>query len=64
MLPDRLFALIRKLRDDYSVQQVSAETNPDDIQAEVLDKIAGAGINRLSVGVQSFDDELLQRMQR
>jgi coproporphyrinogen III oxidase-like Fe-S oxidoreductase len=64
VLPDRLFALIRKLRNDYSVEQVSAETNPDDIHDEVLDKIAGAGINRLSVGVQSFDDDLLKRMER
>ena len=64
VLPGRLFALIRKLRDEYSVRQVSAETNPDDIQDAVLDRVAGAGINRLSVGVQSFDDELLKRMQR
>ena len=64
VLPDQLFALIRKLRDDYAVRQVSAETNPDDIRDAVLDKIAGAGINRLSVGVQSFDDALLRQMQR
>ena len=64
VLPDHLFNLIRKLRDEYAVRQVSTETNPDDIHDAVLDRIADAGINRLSVGVQSFDDELLRRMER
>ena len=64
VLPDELFDLIRTLRNEYDVRQVSTETNPDDIHDEVLDRIAGAGINRLSVGVQSFDDELLRRMER
>lgn len=63
VLPTELARLVKTLRDEHGVARVSAETNPDDLAngAEVL---ADVGINRLSVGVQSFDDELLRQMER
>ncbi len=64
VLPDELIRLISSLKTNYAVERISAETNPDDIHGPVLDKLAESGINRLSVGVQSFDDELLKRMER
>ena len=46
------------------VRRVSIETNPDDLVPERLQMLRDAGVNRLSVGVQSLDDRLLQEMER
>lgn len=64
VLPADLIRLVRKLRDELAVGQISAETNPDDLGMDALQALADAGINRLSVGVQSFDDDLLRQMER
>ena len=40
------------------------ETNPDDLENERVLALRDCGVNRLSVGVQSFDDRLLKEMQR
>ena len=44
--------------------EVTLEANPDDIDAASVDAWRRAGINRLSIGVQTFDDRLLQWMHR
>jgi len=44
--------------------EVSVETNPGDLVPRVLDRLVTAGVRRLSVGVQSFDDGLLREMGR
>jgi putative oxygen-independent coproporphyrinogen III oxidase len=40
------------------------EANPGDLSREKLDVLFQSGVNRLSFGVQSFNDELLQRIGR
>lgn len=40
------------------------EANPDDLSADALAGIKDAGINRLSMGVQSFDDRVLKYLGR
>ena len=40
------------------------EANPEDLDEELLQLCAAAGVNRLSVGVQTFEDRLLQRLGR
>ena len=40
------------------------EVNPEDVTPELLQTCSAAGVNRLSVGVQSFDDRSLQRLGR
>tara|TARA_R110002049_G_scaffold72490_1_gene186962 strand:- start:54448 stop:55497 length:1050 start_codon:yes stop_codon:yes gene_type:complete len=40
------------------------EANPEDIDDETLDVIATAGVNRVSLGVQSFHDPKLQTLER
>lgn len=40
------------------------EANPEDLDEELLKLCAAAGVNRLSVGVQTFDDRLLRRLGR
>ncbi len=45
------------------IQEVSSETNPNHLIPKYLDKLKGR-VQRLSVGVQSFDDGLLKQMDR
>lgn len=44
--------------------EITFEANPDDLTPEYLRALKQAGINRLSIGIQSFNDELLQKMNR
>lgn len=64
VMPDELIRTIDLIRELHPVQRVSAETNPSDLTDDILPGLRDAEISRLSVGVQSFDDELLQEMQR
>jgi coproporphyrinogen III oxidase-like Fe-S oxidoreductase len=47
----------------FSIKEVSCETNPNHLYPQWLEPLAGR-VDRMSVGVQSFDDELLKRMDR
>ncbi len=42
----------------------TVECNPEDMSEEWLEGLRNAGVNRLSVGVQSLDDEQLRWMER
>lgn len=64
VLPDELVATIDAVRGAHPVDEVSVETNPDHLRPEALRRLAEAGVTRLSVGVQSFDDALLKAMRR
>lgn len=44
--------------------EVTVEANPDDISPEHLKVWADAGVNRVSLGVQSFDDGCLRKLGR
>ncbi|MEO7999571.1 MAG: radical SAM family heme chaperone HemW [Gemmatimonadaceae bacterium] len=44
--------------------EITLEANPEDISAAAVAEWKAAGINRLSIGVQSFDDNVLQWMHR
>ena len=60
---DELCETIDLARDLFHVKEVNSETNPNHLIPEYLDKLHGR-IQRLSVGVQSFDDGLLRQMDR
>jgi menaquinone C8-methyltransferase len=62
--PGELVETLGLLAEWGPLGDVSVETNPGDLVPEVLDRLAGAGVRRLSVGVQSFDDGLLREMGR
>lgn len=63
ILIDELCETIDLARSEFSVKEVSSETNPNHLGVEYLEKMKGR-IQRLSVGVQSFDDGLLRQMDR
>ena len=44
--------------------EITMEANPGDLTAEYLQAIREAGIQRLSIGIQSFNDELLELLGR
>ncbi len=47
-----------------AVGEVTLEANPDDLTPEYLRGLRDVGVNRLSIGVQSFDDAELKFMNR
>ena len=68
LLPDGdLDRLLRKLAAHHVIgdgAEITLEANPDDITPGRLEAWKAAGINRLSIGVQSFRDEDLRWMNR
>ncbi len=52
--------MLNSIQDLYKVSEyteISFEANPDDLSKPYLDKLLKTGINRLSIGCQSFTDE-------
>ncbi len=59
--------MVKKIRSTFNVQtdvELTLEANPDDISAAKLSAWMEAGVNRLSLGIQSLDDEVLSWMNR
>ncbi len=59
-----LLNLTRRLFDVSSDAEITLEANPDDLTAEKLQELFETGINRLSIGIQSFRDSDLKYMNR
>ena len=55
---------IRKQFGRAQIEEITLEANPGDLSEEKLRGLREAGINRLSMGVQSFQDALLHRLSR
>ena len=64
VLMDELLNFIDYLRQRFTVQEISLETTPNELTQENIALLKSAGIGRLSLGVQSFDDEILKTMGR
>ena len=67
LAPADIGALIGACRDVFDVAsgaEVTLEANPDTVSEDRLDGYRAAGVNRLSVGVQSFRDQDLSRLER
>ena len=60
----RLLAEIHRIFEVSPDAEVTLEANPDDIHAERLKSWSALGINRLSIGIQTFDDERLKFLNR
>ena len=64
LLMDELLDFITLLKNNFDVKQISVETTPREINKTNIALLQQAGINRLSIGIQSFDDKLLKAMGR
>lgn len=62
--PEQLLATLELVRSLSPVRTISIETNPNHLEPATLQRYRAAGVTRLSVGVQSFDDGLLRAMER
>jgi len=59
--------LLVKLYENFEVTvnpEITLEANPDDLDASKILELSAAGINRLSIGVQSFSEQDLRLMNR
>jgi coproporphyrinogen III oxidase-like Fe-S oxidoreductase len=64
VLMDELAGFIGLLRERFLINQVSLETTPRELTAENIAMLQAMGVNRLSVGVQSFEEPVLKTMGR
>ena len=64
IVPDKLADIVLYARSLWPISQVSVETNPSHLVGDILGVLKDIGTNRLSVGVQSFDDGILKSVQR
>jgi len=64
---NNLKLLLSTLNSNFTISktpEVTLEANPDDLTYEYLHEIRSIGINRLSIGIQSFNDSDLKMMKR
>jgi oxygen-independent coproporphyrinogen-3 oxidase len=61
---DRLLNDIRSLLPVEADAEITLEANPGTVEAEKFAAFAASGVNRLSIGIQSFEDRFLQAIGR
>ncbi len=61
---ERILCTIRERFRLASNAEVTLEANPGTLDLGHMRALRGAGVNRLSVGVQTLDDEILRRLNR
>lgn len=67
MEPGTVAALIGAAREHWRVSddiEITLEANPNSVEADRFADLAAAGVNRLSLGLQSFDDANLAFLDR
>lgn len=64
ILIDELVRTLELAKQTFPISEISVETNPNHLTGEKISALRAAGVNRLSVGVQSFDDGLLKATER
>ena len=60
---DLISKVIKKFKSDKNAE-VTFEFNPDDVSSEYLKQLFSIGVNRLSIGSQTFDDNILKLIGR
>lgn len=61
---EQLICHAERLFDISHAKEITIEANPDDITEEYAEALARTRVNRVSLGIQSFDDEALKLMNR
>lgn len=65
--PDELIRLFTKLREVFTISsdaEITIEANPGTIDREKISALSVCGVNRFSIGVQSFNDTELKLLDR
>lgn len=59
--------ILTSVRQNHTVSpdaEITLETNPDDMTEDYIKSIKGTGVNRISMGIQTFNDKRLQFINR
>ena len=67
LFSDDIKSLIERVNAHFIISddvEITLEMNPDDYRANYLEELKLVGVNRLSVGIQSFHEEELKLMNR
>lgn len=67
LTPQQLADIFTAINKYYKIDknaEITVEVNPGDISLEYLKTLRGIGINRLNIGIQSFDDKILRFLGR
>jgi coproporphyrinogen III oxidase-like Fe-S oxidoreductase len=64
VLIDELEETLALAREVFRIREISVETNPNHLTDANIAALKRVGVNRLSVGIQSFDSGLLKAMDR
>ena len=65
--PAELVGLIGELRRSFALDssgEITVEANPDTVDVRSLSALRAGGVNRLSMGAQSFDPSVLEALER
>jgi len=60
--PEQLESVLVRVREHFDLMpntEITVETNPADLNRSYLESMREIGINRINIGVQSFDQEVL-----
>lgn len=60
----RILAALREHADLSQLEEFTVEANPETVTPELLDALVAGGVNRISIGCQSFDPTLLKTLER
>ena len=64
---DQTGAILDRIRENFIIadeNEITIEVNPDDVTGEYMKELRKTGINRVSIGVQSWRDEDLRFLNR
>lgn len=67
LLPEdfvRIFETIRTVYGMEHCKEITLEANPDDLTAAYIRELSRLPFNRLSIGIQTFNDDLLKLLRR
>jgi oxygen-independent coproporphyrinogen-3 oxidase len=65
--PDELQSILKTIQDNFQLidfLEITLEANPDDLDKTKLEWLFKSGINRLSIGIQSFQNKILKFLNR
>ena len=65
--PEQFSAIFKAIYATFSVSEnaeITFESNPDDLSVHFFESISSLPFNRISIGIQSFDNEDLKRINR
>ena len=67
LCPEAIILFLDWAKKEWSISsnvEITAEANPEDITKELISLLAEAGVNRLSLGVQSLEEQALHTLER